>query len=82
MVEFRHTPPPAPQDGEPWRLTGFDALYGLVITHIDDQEARAHVEVETPAKGSKTIIESSDAAYDQHLDEGLFRTDALERGKP
>jgi hypothetical protein len=41
-----------------------------------------HVEVETPAKGSKTIIESSDAAYDQHLDEGLFRTDALERGEP
>jgi len=38
--------------------------------------------VETPAKGSKTIIESSDAAYDQHLDESLFRTDALERGKP
>lgn len=41
-----------------------------------------YVEVETPAKGSKTIIESSDAAFDQHLDEGLFRTDALERGKP
>jgi hypothetical protein len=41
-----------------------------------------HVEVETPAKGSKTVIESSDAAYDQQLDEALFRTDALERGKP
>jgi hypothetical protein len=41
-----------------------------------------HVEVETPAKGSKTTIESSDAAYDQHLDEQLFTTEALERGKP
>jgi outer membrane lipoprotein-sorting protein len=41
-----------------------------------------HTEVETPAKGSKTVIESSDAAYDQHLDEQLFKTDALERGKP
>ena len=41
-----------------------------------------HVEVETPAKGSKTTIESSDAAYDQHLDDQLFTTEALERGKP
>jgi Outer membrane lipoprotein-sorting protein len=41
-----------------------------------------HVEVQTPAKGSTTTIESSDAAYDQHLDEQLFTTEALERGKP
>jgi uncharacterized protein (TIGR00369 family) len=50
VVEFQHTPPPAPQDGEPWRLTGFDALYGLVITYITDEEARAHVEVRDDLK--------------------------------
>jgi 1,4-dihydroxy-2-naphthoyl-CoA hydrolase len=38
------TPPP-PQDGEPWRLPGFDRLYGLEITFITDEQARAHVVV-------------------------------------
>jgi uncharacterized protein (TIGR00369 family) len=38
-------PPPPPQDGEPWLLPGFDRLYGLEITYISDEEARAHVVV-------------------------------------
>ncbi len=37
--------PPPPQDGEAWQLPGFDGLYGLRITHIADEEARAHVAV-------------------------------------
>jgi hypothetical protein len=40
-----------------------------------------HVEVETPAKGSKTVIESSGAAFDQHLEPELFEKGALERGR-
>lgn len=38
------TPPP-PQDGEAWLLPGFDRLYGLEITYITQDEARAHVAV-------------------------------------
>jgi 1,4-dihydroxy-2-naphthoyl-CoA hydrolase len=38
------TPPP-PQDGEAWLLPGFDRLYGLEITYITEEEARAHVVV-------------------------------------
>jgi 1,4-dihydroxy-2-naphthoyl-CoA hydrolase len=38
------TPPP-PQDGEAWLLPGFDRLYGLQITYITEDEARAHVVV-------------------------------------
>jgi uncharacterized protein (TIGR00369 family) len=56
VVEFRHTPPPAPQDGEPWRLTGFDELYGLVITHITDEEARAHVVVRDELKQPAGLV--------------------------
>lgn len=56
VVEFQHTPPPAPQDGEPWRLTGFDALYGLVITYITDEEARAHVEVRDDLKQPAGLV--------------------------
>jgi hypothetical protein len=40
-----------------------------------------HIEVETPARGSRTTIESSDAAFDQHLEEDLFTQRALERGQ-
>jgi outer membrane lipoprotein-sorting protein len=40
-----------------------------------------HIEVETPAKGSKTVIESSQAAFDQHLEDDLFTQRALERGQ-
>lgn len=39
------------------------------------------VEVETPAKGSKTAIVSSDAAFDVGLEEALFTQRALERGE-
>jgi uncharacterized protein (TIGR00369 family) len=38
-------PPPPPQDGTAWLLPGFDRLYGLEITHVTDEEARAHVVV-------------------------------------
>jgi len=47
MVRARmatETPPP-PQDGEAWLLPGFDRLYGLEITSIAEEEARAHVVV-------------------------------------
>jgi uncharacterized protein (TIGR00369 family) len=37
--------PSAPQDADPWRLPGFDTLVGLDITHLDADEAHAHVEV-------------------------------------
>src|SRR5262249_51359339 len=40
-----------------------------------------HIEVETPARGSRTTIESSDAAFDQHLEDDLFTQRALERGQ-
>jgi len=40
-----------------------------------------HMEVETPSKGSKTVLESSDDAFDLHLEEGLFTQRALERGQ-
>ncbi len=40
-----------------------------------------HIEVETPAKGSKTVITSSDAAFDQGLEDDLFTQRALERGQ-
>ncbi len=39
-----------------------------------------HTEVETPAKGSRTVITSSDAAFDQGLEDDLFTQRALERG--
>lgn len=39
------------------------------------------VEVETPAKGTRTVIESSDAAFDSGLEEDLFTQRALERGQ-
>jgi hypothetical protein len=41
-----------------------------------------HIEVETPARGSRTLIESSNAAFDQHYAEDLFTQRALERGQP
>ena len=40
-----------------------------------------HIEVETPARGSKTVITSSDAAFDVGLEEDLFTQRALERGR-
>jgi 1,4-dihydroxy-2-naphthoyl-CoA hydrolase len=45
MTETPLVPPPPPQEGEPWRLAGFDRLYGLDITYISTDEARASVEV-------------------------------------
>jgi Outer membrane lipoprotein-sorting protein len=39
------------------------------------------IEVETPAKGSKTVIASSDAAFDLGLEDDLFSQRALERGE-
>ncbi len=39
------------------------------------------IEVETPAKGSKTVIASSDAAFDLGLEDDLFTQRALERGE-
>jgi hypothetical protein len=39
------------------------------------------IEVETPAKGSKTTIASSDAAFDVGLEPELFTQRALERGE-
>src|SRR5262249_22224156 len=39
------------------------------------------IEVETPARGSRTTIESSDAAFDQHYEDDLFTQRALERGQ-
>jgi outer membrane lipoprotein-sorting protein len=39
------------------------------------------IEVETPAKGSKTTIASSDAAFDTGLEADLFTQRALERGE-
>ncbi len=39
------------------------------------------IEVETPAKGSKTVIASSDAAFDLGLEADLFTQRALERGE-
>ena len=40
-----------------------------------------HIEVETPARGSRTLIESSNAAFDQHYEDDLFTQRALERGQ-
>jgi outer membrane lipoprotein-sorting protein len=39
------------------------------------------IEVETPAKGSRTVIASSDAAFDVGLEGDLFTQRALERGE-
>jgi 1,4-dihydroxy-2-naphthoyl-CoA hydrolase len=44
MTEVTRVPPP-PQDGEPWQLPGFDRLYGLDITYLTPEEARATVVV-------------------------------------
>jgi len=41
-----------------------------------------HIEVETPARGSRTLIESSNAAFDHHYEADLFTQRALERGQP
>jgi hypothetical protein len=41
-----------------------------------------HIEVETPARGSRTLIESSNAAFDHHYEDDLFTQRALERGQP
>src|SRR5262249_18698680 len=40
-----------------------------------------HIEVETPARGSRTTLESSDAAFDRHYEDDLFTQRALERGQ-
>jgi hypothetical protein len=39
-------------------------------------------EVETPARGSKTVIAASDTAFDVGLEDDLFTQRALERGAP
>src|SRR5262245_58723286 len=50
------------------------------VEHVGSIPVARHIEVETPAKGSKTVITSSDASFDQHLDPDLFTQRALERG--
>jgi len=40
------------------------------------------IEVETPAKGTKTLITSSEAKFDPGLDADLFTQRALEHGRP
>ena len=41
-----------------------------------------HIEVETPARGSRTLIESSNAGFDRRFEDDLFTQRALERGQP
>lgn len=51
------------------------------IKVVDGIPVAHHVDVEAPAKGSKTTIDSSEVRFNQQLEPDLFSQRALERGE-